>query len=266
MSIELLGRDIPLYGLFFWLGIFFAALAAIFVCRRLGLPLFDLACSAVYTVIAGIVGAKLLYIAVAFQDIVAFAKENEIGFIKLVPMLIKGGFVFYGGLIGGFFGLAIYTIKFKMDPCAMFQVYAVVLPLGHAFGRVGCFLGGCCYGVAYNGFLAYTYEIATGAAPVGVPLLPIQLIEALLLLLLFGVQVILLLAYPTKKTLPICNYAFSYSIIRFVLEFFRGDKERGMLLRFSTSQWISTAVFLVTFAYFVRKKKGENIAERKSIP
>ncbi len=64
-----------------------------------------------------------------------------------------------------------------------------MLPLGHAFGRIGCFFAGCCYGISWkHGFV---YHSTVGFTPIGVPLLPIQLIEAGTLLVLFAVQLFL---------------------------------------------------------------------------
>lgn len=253
MSFEIFGKVFPLYGVFFWLGIIVAAACAVFVCKRKSLPLFDLTCSAIYTMIAAIVCAKILYIIVSWKDILAFAEENELEFLELLPMLIKGGFVFYGGLIGGVLGLFIYAKQFKMNFYLLLDIYASVVPIGHAIGRIGCFFGGCCYGIEYSGPLHHVYEVATGSAPVGVPLFPVQLVEAFCLLLLFGMQMLLLYKYPNKNLTLVYNYIFSYSFIRFILEFFRGDAERGNFLLFSTSQWISLGICVIALLIICKK-------------
>ena len=250
MYLSLFGKEIPLYGVFFWIGILVAAAVAIFVCKKKNLPLFDLTCSAVYTMIFAIAGAKILFILVSLEDIIELARTIPFG--KLLPMIIKGGFVFYGGLIGGVLGLFVYAKQFKMDFLHLMGIYAVVLPLGHAFGRVGCFFGGCCYGIAYDGPLSHTYHVATGVAPVGVPLFPVQLLEALCLLLLFGSQMVLLLKNVQKKNIFVYNYCFCYSIIRFALEFLRGDAERGSFLMVSTSQWISIAIMAAVLLFYFK--------------
>lgn len=257
MSINIFGNEIPLYGVFFWLGIFVAAISAIFISKKKKLPLFDLTCSAVYTMIMAMIGAKLLYLIVSFDEIISFAERNNLTFLELLPMIIKGGFVFYGGLIGGVGGLLIYAKQFKMDRWQLLDIYAAVLPLGHAIGRIGCFLGGCCYGIAYDGPLSHVYETPTGTAPVGVALFPVQLLEALCLLILFGTQILLLFKSKDKKRVLVYNYIFSYSVIRFALEFLRGDSERGALFIFSTSQWISLSVSIIMLVVICRKYKLE---------
>ena len=257
MSIKIFNWDIPLYGLLFYTGVAFAALVAVLICRKKKIELFDMVCSAIYTMIGAIVGAKLLFLAVTLPEIIEMFKIYPAE--DVLFSIIKGGFVFYGGLIGGALGLLIYVKQFKLKLEPFVEVFAVVVPLGHAFGRVGCFFAGCCYGMEYHGPLSYTYTVTAGSTPLGVPLLPIQLIETTCLLILFGA---LMIAFFKSKGRPfLCTkiYAIGYAAIRFTLEFFRGDKERGVAL-FSTSQWISIGiVVLVTTLWIIgakRKKKA----------
>ena len=116
------------------------------------------------------------------------------------------------------------------------------LPLFHAFGRVGCFLAGCCYGIpAPAGWLGVTFPASAVEAPSGVPLLPVQLYEAAGCVLLF-----LLLDHLTDRGWPggrlLALYLALYAVFRFLLEFLRGDAVRGSLGPLSTSQVISLAV------------------------
>lgn len=107
-----------------------------------------------------------------------------------------------------------------------------MLALGHAFGRIGFFAG--CYGISWkHGFV---YHSTVGFTPIGVPLLPIQLIEAGTLLVLFAVQLFLFL-HRHRIGRNTVFYFFAYPAVRFVLAFFRSDAERGKLLGSSTSQW-----------------------------
>jgi phosphatidylglycerol:prolipoprotein diacylglycerol transferase len=175
-------------------------------------------------------------------------------------MIFKSGFVFYGGFIGGAIALLVTLKKQKKDIFKIVDIFAVALPLGHAFGRVGCFFSGCCSGMPYDGWLSFTYKTALDAStPIGVPLLPVQLIEAFVLFVLFAVLLICYLKCPNKKGLCTTIYAYSYAVIRFVLEFFRYDTARGGFLGLSTSQWISIAIFVVTTVWLVvsavKKKK-----------
>ena len=98
-----------------------------------------------------------------------------------------GGSVFYGGFLGGIAGLAVFLrIEKNLNKKDFFDLYALGIPLFHTFGRIGCFLGGCCYGVESSfGFIVEKNDYSPGLA--GVRRFPLQLLEALLNLILFFV-------------------------------------------------------------------------------
>ena len=250
--IEILGRQIPIYGLLWFVGIFAAGIVGTLICPKHGIEKFDLVCSAIYSVICGVIGSKILFIAVSLDKII----EYRLPFINI----LKGGFVFYGGLLGGIIGLWIYTRQFKLNFTDFANLYAVLLPLGHAFGRVGCFFGGCCYGMKYSGPFAVKYSFVHGTTPLNVSLFPIQLLEALVLLLIFAS---LLIYYSRHNAKCHCAeyYIISYGICRFIIEFFRGDDVRGLFLGISTSQWISVFLVLAAVGILLHKKispRGED--------
>lgn len=261
-SITLFGLKIPTYAFCMCLGMLLAALVACrLVKRRNHIKIRDLIVSAVYTVVGAMLGAKLLYIAVSWDDILRVIDRMEYQLAESIWYVLDNGFVFYGGLIGGFFALCLYICQFKRRALDYFTVYAVVLPLGHALGRIGCFAAGCCYGMQYDGVFSVDFPIYPGVAdsPV-VARLPVQLFEAAALLLLFALLAVLYYRFPKKPTLPLWTYLAVYPILRFALEFWRGDEARGGFWLFSTSQWISIGILLVAGIafYFTRvKKKAE---------
>ena len=193
-------------------------------------------------------GAKLLFVLINLKYVI----ENSIPF----EMLMKGGFVFYGGFIGGVLGLLIYTKSFKLKFLDFAGIYATVIPLAHAIGRVGCLFGGCCYGIPYHGPFAVTYTETLGNTPLNTPLLPVQGIEAVCLLVLFFVLLIIYFKC-NSTTLSVGFYLVGYAVIRFVLEYFRYDAERGSLWLFSTSQWISIMLFVVGTAVIIKGFKNK---------
>ena len=118
--------------------------------------------------------------------------------------------------------------------------------LAHGFGRIGCFLTGCCYGRECSSLgIAFAHS---EIAPNGVPLFPVQLVEAACVL---GLS--LVLASMARRGRPgremLAVYLISYGALRFILEFFRGDGYRSFLLGLSVSQLI--AVCTVLFAAFL---------------
>lgn len=258
-TIEIFGLSVSLYGVFCTLGIIVACLVGFLIAiKKEKIEFFDFTLIVIITLISAFVGAKLLFIIVSWNIIIEIFKAYP--FVEALNSVLKGGFVFYGGLIGGAVGLFL-TLKIqKKDFFKYLNIFALVLPLGHAFGRIGCFFAGCCYGMKYDGFLSFTYKTALDpSTPLGVPLLPIQLIEAVCLFVLFASLIILYFKAPKKANLIPFIYIVAYSLMRFILEFFRGDAERGLLLNLSTSQWISILLIAIVVGYLIfdiiRKKK-----------
>lgn len=258
IAFNIFGRDVPMYGLCFFAGIIIAAFAGILLAKKRKFDFFDLIASGAYAIIGAMLGAKLLFVAVSLQTII----ENNIPF----EAIIKGGFVFYGGLLGGAAGIFIYIKQFHMG-YELFEIYAVAVPLGHAFGRVGCFFAGCCYGIPHDGFLSHVYHESVGTTPIGVPLLSVQLIEAAGLLLLFIVQLVVFFGNKKgKKGVSCAVYLIVYPVMRFILEFFRGDRERGIYFGLSTAQWISILLFSVTVSFIVFKKVKKVNEAKELVP
>ena len=123
-----------------------------------------------------------------------------------------------------------YHIYF-LEACDLF---APILPFFHIFGRIGCFLAGCCYGIPASWGFMYPHETFTR--------LPLPLIEAVCNLVILT-TLLLFEKYCSPRGYHLPFYGILYGITRFVLEFFRGDSARGVWL-LSTSQWISIAVVL----------------------
>lgn len=250
MTIKIFEKEIPLYGLLFFLGIGVAAIVAFILVKKRRGDVFDFVCAAVYVMIGAMIGAKLLFLVVSFKQII----ELKLSFEEM----IRGGFVFYGGLLGGALGLFIYGKQFKMDITDYADIFAAVLPLGHAFGRIGCFFAGCCYGIPYEGIGSICYLHSNNIfTPIGVELFPVQIVEAACLGLLFIVLIWTLLHQP-KPGRVTKLYLGSYATLRLVLEFLRGDVERGGMLGLSTSQWVSLLIlgYVVFRAIWKKEANG----------
>ena len=247
----LFGREIPWYGVLFAGSLLLSGLLAAVRGKQRGIGGFDAAASSCYAGIGGIAGAKLLSVATSWKIIA----EYDLSFLEV----LQNGFVFYGGLIGGFLGLLLYCRIYHLPYADFLDVFAVRVPLGHAIGRVGCFLSGCCYGVPYDGFPSVVYTAAADPnTPLGVPLFAVQLVESACLLLLY--LALELLFHRSKKGTCAFVYLFAYAFIRFVLEFFRGDPIRGGAFGLSTSQIISlllAAAGLIVLLVLRRRGKRE---------
>lgn len=160
---------------------------------------------------------------------------------------LGGGFVFYGGLIFGLIFFLIYSLVLKKFDFKKSYLLVPGLVFGHAIGRVGCFLTGCCYGSQCD--LPWAVKMD------GEFRHPVQLYEAFAL---FCLGYFTLRWIKNRKTnlYIVTHYLLVYSAVRFIIEFFRGDEIRGVFwLSLSTSQLISLGLFIV--ALIVKYKWSE---------
>ena len=251
--INIFGYNIATYGLIIFIGIFIGAIISIFYFTKFfNIKKEDVFYCILYAVIGVGIGAKLLYIITN----IPFLIENyqTLDLYDTFLQMLKGGFVFYGGLLGGILGVFIYSKQFKISFKELLLILLPVVPLIHSIGRIGCLCAGCCYGMEYHGFGAITFHDSL-LAPNDVPLFPMQIVEAICNFIIF---IVLLVTYKkflgTYKTVGL--YLVLYSIVRFTLEFFRGDLIRGIYFSLSTSQWISIVLFIIGIAIFVRESKN----------
>ncbi|HJB45177.1 MAG TPA: prolipoprotein diacylglyceryl transferase [Candidatus Mediterraneibacter surreyensis] len=245
------------YGLFIVLGILAGtALGYLLVCFS-HLKFDDFIQIACFTGLGAMAGAKLLYLIVSWQKI-DFTRITDPEYLNA---LLGGGFVFYGGLAGGLLGLYLCGKILHIPVVEYARSVIPVIPLAHAFGRIGCAVVGCCYGVPYDGpgAVVYTESIA---APTGIPLFPVQAVEAAGNLVLTAVLCgyIIFCKKKGKKAKSVQLYLVLYAVFRFVLEFMRyDDGERGIIFGLSTSQWISILICAGVIAVVIFGKKKETV-------
>lgn len=247
--IDLFGRSIPLYGICMATGILCASFLAAYSAKRYGLDVNSLIAIMAFAVGFGLIGAKVFYIVTVTGIGNFFAAISRGDFSDLVG----SGLVYYGGLLFGILGAYVGTraTHERVDDVCTAVVPAV--PLGHAFGRLGCFCAGCCYGIPYDGPGSVVFPDLAPQAVV-----PVQLIEmACNLFLSASLLLLRKKGFASGKGL-LFLYLALYGGVRFLLEFLRGDVVRGIWGIFSTSQWLSLALMLASFAYLlVARRRSE---------
>ena len=200
-------------------------------------------------IIGGMLGTRILYYIVEIPEIM---KDPSILWD------FKNGYVVYGGIIGGILVGWLYCRIKKLKFLEYFDLMMPSIALAQGFGRIGCFLAGCCYGKETSGPLAVTFT-NSDFAPNNVALIPTQIYSGFLD---FAHFLLLLYVAKHKKAdgqVAAC-YLIFYSIGRFVIEFFRGDIERGSVGVLSTSQFISiftTVAGIILLLTVVKKQKQE---------
>ncbi len=249
--IHLFGFKTATYGLLILLGFSIGILIAVLRSHINNQKKEDVFYASLFSAIGLIIGAKLLYIVINIPYIVDNFKVI-ISNPKYIIDILQSGFVFYGGLVGAIVSIYIYTKKYKVDFVSLIETLAPSFPLIHAFGRLGCFFAGCCYGIPFNPPIGMMFNESM-VAPHNIALFPVQLLEALLNILIF----IFLIIYARKKRSRgnvISIYLIFYSVVRFIVEYLRYDAERGFLAGISTSQWFSIIILILVIGVYIFKK------------
>jgi phosphatidylglycerol:prolipoprotein diacylglycerol transferase len=225
-------------------GIFAAGIYVCFLCKKKGHDDNDGILFLLIVAIGVFLGSHLLYAVVNFREIIALVNNiqgsSREDFARYF-INIFGGSVFYGGLIGGIVAGILYLNKHK-EKRYLIDIVTPAIPLFHFFGRIGCFLGGCCFGI--ESIFGFTFDHAIIEEANGVNRFPVQLLEAV-----FNVCLFIFLDYLRRrnffKNRLLYLYLLIYSVGRFFIEFIRGDDYRGKLLFLSTSQIISIMILCV---------------------
>jgi phosphatidylglycerol---prolipoprotein diacylglyceryl transferase len=293
---------LPGYGLFVLLGFALATWLAVRLAARTvpppdparPAPAVPFAGGAVvdlafWVLVAGVAGSRLLFVLLNAGDYARLCRAGDC----LAPLkLWDGGLVFYGGLAAAALVTVFFVRRHRWRFAVVGDVLAPALALGHAVGRLGCFLAGCCFGktcpaggppcVTFPaGSVAHAHLQAAGQlgpagpqAPVTPPLHPTQLYEAAALLAIFA----LLLLWRRRQRFAgqlFLIYLLVYGLARAALEVFRGDVSRRFLFRvgapglasalglppaeplaLSTSQAVGLAVALLAAVILSRNHPG----------
>lgn len=267
--------EIGTFGLMVAIGFFAAYWIATKRAEEAGFPDDRFANLVVFSLLGGILGAKLLFV-------VVYLRSAPI----LDLVLSRSGLVYYGGLIAGIGVGWFFTWRNGWDPRDVADVVAPAIPLGQFFGRIGCLLNGCCYGKVCDSKLGISFpkfvedgQIVGGEAfvhqmlehqvspnsPHSLPVYPTQFMSSLAGLVTFLFLHFHLSKKRTFRGQLAVSYLLIYSVFRFCIEAFRDDPRGTWPGGLSTSQGI--AVILGIFALAIwrplrkRSLKPSNLGE-----
>lgn len=234
--IHIFGISLYPYGMMIGLGLTAAVLLFLKRGKENGYDEDSIFNLAIISGISGILGAKLFYIIVEFKEII----KDPMTIIKN----FSGGFVFYGGIFLGILAGYIYVRLKKWSFIKVFDLAAPSIPLAHAFGRLGCFFAGCCYGKETDSFLGIEFNRSL-YAPHNVRLIPTQLISSIGNIAILGILLWFDSRKKTRDGQTGALYLILYSLSRFAIEFLRGDPRGTVFNVLSTSQFICIIVLVV---------------------
>lgn len=260
---EVLGRQIGTYSICAIVGLFLCTFLGCKLAKRFEIAYEDVILLMVVIGVSLLIGGHILFGITNTNKLIALFQNASSYSLKQILTYLGmcfGGMVYYGGFLGACVGLLIYTKYSKLvERSIAFDLYAVCIPLFHVFGRIGCFLSGCCYGMESSfGFVVHGNDLIPEINDVR--RLPVPLIEAACNLVIFFI-LLRLFKIGKGNGKVIFYYMLIYPVVRFILEFFRGDAVRGFLFGLSTSQWISIGLFVVAvWKLFLSKTKGKKTA------
>lgn len=205
---------------------------------------------ALFIILSAFIGGKLLF----YLEDPGYYFKNPSNMAKD----FRQGFVFYGSLLFAI-PVAIWFFRKEKWPVWPFlDRLAITAVIIHAFGRMGCFFAGCCYGKPTDSFLGITFtDQLSEAEPLNTPLHPTQLYEVTFLLIVLLV-LIQLKRYKRFEGQVFVVYIILYAVGRSIIEIFRGDIRRGFIIDdvLSHSQFISLLLILVMIWVYLRFKKS----------
>lgn len=204
-------------------------------------------------------GAAISYVCAYFFNSLFHSIANK--------KLTLGGITWLGGILGALPAMLLLLLarknKTAEESMLQFNLLMPGIALGHAFGRVGCFFAGCCYGAVTDSALGVRFpagssaarrfpEIADGRVTGSLPVLPTQLFEAAFEFALFCALCVL---YKKHKRILAETYAFAYGAFRFILEFFRADN-RGATGFFLSPSQVMSIVLIVYGVLLLLYRRG----------
>jgi phosphatidylglycerol---prolipoprotein diacylglyceryl transferase len=212
-----------------------------------------------WAIVGAVLGAKLLMIVRTLPDYLSDPSQ-----LWSLSTLQSAG-DFYGGFLGSLAAVSIYFARTPQLPVwQTADICAPAIALGQAIGRIGCFMAGDDYGSATAVPWAVTFTepdaYRIGGAPLGVALHPVQLYESAACLVLF-VFLVWLSRRRKFRGQVILSYTLLYAAARFVLEFFRGDEDRGFVFGglLSTSQLIAIVLAAIAVVMWSRRRQTEKL-------
>ena len=202
----------------------------------------------IYVVLTALVMAKVWLVVIDWHYYALHPRE-----IFSIELLQSGG-TFFGGVLGAIALVVIYTLVTKTSLVALLDCYAAGLPLGHAIGRLGCFMAGCCYGKPTTLPWGVTFTNPIPArlvgTPMGIPLHPTQLYESFAEFCNFAILVWIGKRQSFRGEI-LATYLLLYGVERGAIEFVRGDPDRTLMFHGALSIMQVVAVGFVLTGSFL---------------
>ena len=244
---SILGEHLSSYGFMLGIGVLVCLLVFHYYAKKLGLdPKFIdfVEWLGMLSIIMGVVSAML------FQNLYDYIADPE-HFKWSMSLTFMGGLI--GGVVTFLIGYYFFGRKYNSKIIDILSIASCCITVAHAFGRIGCFLAGCCYGMHTDSIFGMEFPYGNSYGKV----LPTQLYESIFLFIMFGI--LSLITLKTKTRLGLGAYMIAYGIWRFIIEFFRDDYRGSFVGNLTPSQFWSIVMFILgillcVYIKFIRDK------------
>jgi phosphatidylglycerol:prolipoprotein diacylglycerol transferase len=269
LKLPIVKTGIPVfgYGLMMFVGFSSAAWLASRRVLKIGQPPEAIWDMMMWALVPGLIGARMIYLLQNWNQVFGDKRGSD---LLLAPFALwDGGIVFYGSVIGGILGVNVYCRRRGINALAMFDVIAPSMFIGEGFGRIGCFLYGCCYGKACD--LPWAVKFPPDSltfeklAPEGrilenplstIPLHPTQLYSSFAAFTLAGILAWYFRRRPYDGAVLALGWIL-YPVNRFILEALRDDEPKRWGTPFTFSQLVSIGLLITGIAamcYFSKRR------------
>ena len=253
IAFTILGKEIRWYGIMAAVGF----MAAVFIMQRIrnhaNLKKDQVSDITMIGMIGGVIGARIFYV-------IQFWDQFSNNYLEIIR-IDHGGLVFYGGFIVALGSIVCYCIAKKISLIAVLDVSAPSIAMGHAMGRIGCFMNGCCYGKSCDlpWGVIYPLDSEPGHKFANRAVHPVQLYEVfgnilICVALLFAIK-------KVRKGQTAAIYLVLYGILRFVDELFRGDHTDTFMWTLTRAQFIGLILIPIGLIWFLILRKSDNLTE-----
>jgi len=222
-----------------------------------GLSAYHALGAAILGMVGGLLGARILYLLQHFQYTISNPK---------VLFDLAGGTISWGAYLGGLCGFLFYLRMKNLQVFRYADILGASLGLGPFFGRLACFLNGCCYGtqstlpfaVQYpENSYAYTAHLRAGLigpdAVLSLPVHPVQIYASVAAFIIFMITSLFWAHFKDRVGATFVFYWFVYGTFRFLIEFLRGESARFGILNLTMSQYICILLVVSSMLLLVKK-------------
>jgi phosphatidylglycerol:prolipoprotein diacylglycerol transferase len=247
---EIGNASVPAYPFMLSLAFIIGTLIAVAICKKQHISIYKIFGLIISIQISAFLGSRLLFVINNYSQFETHLLEA----FSLRP----GGFAFTGGLFLSIFAAIIYIKSTNLPSWKISDCVVPSLAVGIFLTKIGCFLGGCCFGIETSSFPGVRFPVDSLAAQqfgVRHPVHPTQLYEAFSGLIILAVVILFVRKHKKFKGQLFLAFMILYLIVRTLNEALRGDAVHNYIFNLSQTQFLNIIlIFFAVVVYWLKLK------------